>query len=331
MNGCQLMGRSPATLQLVELAKRLAQSTAPALLIGPPGTEFEVVAEYIHRHGPQAALPMVRQRCVSWQDLADPLSWGGSGTLFVEGIEHASLPVQLRLLHELESSQLMRLKSAGGDIQSPRIIASTTANLAQQVASGLFLEDLYWQLSALSITIPSLSDRAEDIALIAEHLLTQIVAIYRPAIPTDLSVEAIEQLKAYTWPGNVRELYSALQRAALLADNDKLSFDFLPSVSGHCDPGAVIDHHHLSAAPLASPPMTDFTELVQAVVQRGIVEASRSRMELYQYVVEKVERELIIAVLNQCENVQTKTAARLGINRNTLHKKMKDFGLDPIN
>jgi DNA-binding NtrC family response regulator len=265
---------------------------------------------------------------VSWQDLVDPLGMVGSGTLFVEGVEHASLPVQLRLLHELEQAQLMRLRADDAAIQSPRIIASTTVSLTELVANGLFVDDLYWQLSAVTICIPSLSDRRADIAEIAQMLLAQIVATHCPAIQPCLTAEAIQQLQSYSWPGNFRELHSALQRAALLSTKPELSFDFSPTGSTN-QQGSVLQENNLTTAATVAQPALGFAGLVQVVVQQGIIEADRGHKELHQFIVDQVESALISAILKECENVQTKTATRLGINRNTLHKKMKDFGLEP--
>lgn len=323
---CQLVGTSSATLQVVNLARRVANSAAPALLVGPSGTEFEIIAEFIHQHSPQAASALVRQRCISWQDLSDPLGMVGTGTLFVEGIEHASLPVQLRLLHELEQAQLLRLTTDGTAIQTPRIIASTCVDLIELVTNGLFIEDLYWHLSSLVIKIPPLSQRSADIAEIAPMLLTKIFAIHRPAIQPTLTPKAIQQLQAYHWPGNYRELYSILQRAALLANRSELSFDFSPKhTEGLPDTERNPSTRVASSSAL---PVMNFADLVQEVVKQGIIEADRSHRELYQFVVDHIESALISAILKECENVQTKTASRLGINRNTLHKKMKDFGLE---
>jgi DNA-binding NtrC family response regulator len=334
LTDCHLtVGNSPASLRLISLAKQLASTTAPILLCGPSGAEFEAVAQFIHQNSSRANTPFVRQRCIHWQEIAEPSAAISNGTLFVEGIEHASLPVQFRLLNELDQAQQSRknLGDAAASI-APRVIASTSVDLKQLVTNGIFLEDLYWQLSVLTITVPSLREREADIGKIAQSVLQQIVTTERLPFNPGLTDVAVEQLKAYQWPDNYRELYCCLLRATLLATEPELTFQIGSVVSNahqaQASSGSVLTDSASMARTTAAVPM-DFPTLVQTLVQRGIKEADRNHKELHQFVVENVESALIREILKECENVQIKTAARLGINRNTLHKKMKDFGLEP--
>lgn len=355
---CAIVGNSPATLQLLDDCARFAKSQAPILLVGPAGSEFEKIAAYLHYLGGRADQPFIRQRCMNWQDLADPLRLVGSGTLFVEGVQHASLPVQLRLLSELDEARWYCRQSDGATPLPPRVIASTTEDLSQLVNAGLFLDDLYWQLCSLTLPVPSLRQRAEDIPAIAQSMLDQQEVAAAGSSRLSIPNEALEQLQRYDWPGNYRQLQSVMQRAVILARDETLQVELpqpgsqigLPASSqaraGLC---AVVatewesinsvvanntpsNNASNSAAITTKPgpvskPM-DFAELVQAVVEKGIIEADRAHREPHSFVVDRVEKALIVAILAECDAVQTKAAVRLGINRNTLHKKIKDYGLE---
>lgn len=351
---CAIVGNSPATLQLLDDCTRFAKSQAPILLVGSAGSEFEKIAAYLHYLGGRADQPFIRQRCMNWQDLADPLRLVGSGTLFVEGVQHASLPVQLRLLSELDEARWYCRQSDGAAPLPPRVIASTTEDLSQLVNAGLFLDDLYWQLCSLTLPVPSLRQRAEDIPAIAQSMLDQLEVV--AADPSRLSIpsEALEQLQRYDWPGNYRQLQSVMQRSVVLARDETLQIE-LPRLGAHTgsqtssalgqseiaswcsandsslsDSTSTNTSTNISASSKpgpASKPM-DFAELVQAVVEKGIIEADRAHREPHSFVVDRVEKALIVAILAECDAVQTKAAVRLGINRNTLHKKIKDYGLE---
>ena len=345
---CEIVGSSPATLQLLDDCARFAKSQSPILLVGPSGSEFEKIAAYLHYVGGRADQPFIRQRCMNWQDLADPLRLVGSGTLFVEGVQHASLPVQLRLLSELDEARWYCRQSDGAAPLPPRVIASTNEDLSQLVNAGLFLDDLYWQLCSLTLPVPSLRQRSADIPVIAQRMLDQLevgaVNSSRLRIPN----EALEQLQLYDWPGNYRQLQSVMQRAVVLARGEMLQVELPQQASAaicqmektswcSSNNSTLSDSTSTDGVPSnavgstktgpASKPM-DFAELVQAVVEKGIIEADRAHREPHSFVVDRVEKALIVAILAECDAVQTKAAVRLGINRNTLHKKIKDYGLE---
>lgn len=358
-----ILGSSPAVRQLIEQCERMAKSTAPILLIGPPGSEFESVASYIHSIGPRASAPFVRQRCISWQELTDPIKIVGKGTLFVEGIEHAPLTVQLKLLEEFDEARTLDRESINAS--QPRIIASTSGNLPELVASGLFLDDLYWYLCAMSISIPSLSQRTDDIPFIVRQLISEMLSDQSEE-QLLVPAQTMQQLQSYAWPGNFRELRSRLQRAVVLAKDRQLQVElpavpfglqgfasqYPPSLTAHHYPGLDADRaadqfqttanpvgslgarsridsaHGDGLVPAPKSSSSDLVAMIEAVVRQGIKEADKAVREPYDYIVSRVEKALIVAAMKECENVQTKTAIRLGINRNTLHKKIKEYGLE---
>ncbi len=361
---CKIVGTSPATIQLVRLCQRIALSGAPVLLFGPAGSEFEKVAAHIHHASDRAAQPFVRQRCAHWQDSIDPLRTVGSGTLFVEGIQHASLPVQLRLIAEMDEAKLAVRQINGAVPVPPRIIASASEHLYSLVENGMLLEDLHWQLCALSMRIPSLSERAQDIPAIAQQMLDQADLLHGSSSQLRLSESSCRVLQTYSWPGNFRQLQSVLQRAVTLsaagseleicqADIEHCAIHWrsqrwqdqpteLPAagstgveptstagsdLSSASESKSITGSTNENASPNALG-KADMQQLIQAVVDKGIVEADRAHRESHSFVVDRVEKALIAAVLAQCGNVQKAAAQKLGMNRNTLHKKIKDYGLE---
>lgn len=329
-------GTSVHATRLNAQCHQFAKSPLPILLIGPMGSEFESIASCLHQLSDRAELPFIRQRCASWQDMADPLRAVGSGTIFVDGIQHASLPVQLRLLEELDEANLVSRQIGGVPALPPRIIASTNLEIEQLVENGVFLDDLYWQLCSLSLYVPPLKERREDIAAIAQQILEGCLAKNRlnaeastltePGTLLDamLDVDSIRMLLNYDWPGNYRQLQAVLQRSVIMDDHPKLTVH-LPLTNDQQQPDQQPSAKRITATPLVS---SNFSDLVDEVVRQGIAEADRAHREPHGFIVDRVEKALIVSIMQECENIQTKAAVRLGINRNTLHKKIKDYGLE---
>jgi DNA-binding NtrC family response regulator len=198
------------------------------------------------------------------------------------------------------------------------VIAASNRNLADEVAAGRFREDLYWRLNVVPIDIPPLRDRREDIPDLVAFFLRHYNQANDRQIQ-EVDPEALKALQAYHWPGNVRELQNYIERAVVMAESDRLSIDLLPEYLTGSKANPTGDAAWLAGA--------DFEQLVPLVVQRGLKEAPGDAENLHAKVVDRIEKELIAQVLDACQQVQTKTATRLGINRNTLHKKMKDYSL----
>jgi DNA-binding NtrC family response regulator len=329
------------------------------MLFGASGCEFEKIAAFIHHASDRSNHTFVRQRCFHWQDSVDPLRAVGTGTLFVEGIQHASLPVQLRLVSELDEAKLVGKLSDGVAPVPPRIIASANEDLYSLVENGLLLEDLHWQLCALSLRIPSLAERAEDIPAIAQQMLNRTELLHGASASYRLSDAGNKILQNYCWPGNYRQLQSVLQRAVALASGEELEIDQadidhcavhwqsqrvrfqladtppiaaaeIVTATGHpsSENASVTGSGSEGVNASAIGKSVDINQLIQAVVDKGIVEAERAHRESHSFVVDRVEKALIAAVLAKCGNVQKAAAQKLGMNRNTLHKKIKDYGLE---
>ena len=217
------------------------------------------------------------------------------------------------MLQEHEFERLGDTHTTGVDA---RVIAASNRDLLEAVEAGRFREDLYYRLSVLTIPLPPLRDRREDIIDLAYHFLN-IYSQQNNRHVTRIEPKAGEVLEAYDWPGNVRELQNYIERAVVLAPGDVLTCDLLPEAAVGQRPHRTGRYRGLDLETLAS-----------ELVEEGITTAGPQGADLHEAIVNRVERELIAQVMAACEGVQTKAAARLGINRNTLRKKLKQYELN---
>ena len=335
-----IIGSSPAMEEVYRLTRRVASSTASVLILGETGTGKELIASAVHRLSDRQSGPFVKVNCGALSESlleselfghvrgaftgavnnrAGRFEAAHTGTIFLDEINSTSLLLQVKLLRVLQEREFERV----GDTQTvnvdTRVIAASNRELAKEVEEGKFREDLYWRLNVVPIFIPPLRQRRDDIPLLVSHFLRY----YSEANNRDLlrvQPQAMEAMQDYHWPGNVRELQNYVERSVIMANGDELTVDLLPeTVTGKRANGKGVQ------SPLES---LDFETLVRELVSRGVQNEDGNSNQLHSRVVDCVEKELIAQVLTLCNNIQTKTAARLGINRNTLHKKLKDYGLE---
>ena len=325
-------------MQKVYTRTRLvARSNASVLLLGETGTGKELIAKAIHQLSPRGSGPFVRVNCGALSEslLESELfghvrgSFTGAienrtgrfeaahtGTVFLDEINSTTPKLQVKLLRVLQEREFERVGDTATIRVDTRVIAASNRDLMDEVEAERFREDLYYRLNVVPVHLPPLRERREDIPELIGHFLT----IYNEAndrYVVHIEPKAMEALQDYRWPGNVRELQNYIERAVVLAPGDELSSDLLPE--------AVLNPRRPSAKRLTE---ADAETLAYELVQQGINAAGPNSEDLYNKIVNRVERELIAQVLVACDNVQIKAAARLGINRNTLHKKLKEYGLD---
>ena len=316
------------------LTRQVAKSNASVLLLGETGTGKELIARAIHRLSNRATAPFITVNCGALaENLLESELFGHvhgaftgavknrtgrfeaahTGTIFLDEINSTSLLLQVKLLRVLQEREFERV----GDTQTirvdVRVIAASNRDLAALVEENTFREDLYWRLNVIPIEIPPLRERREDIPELVGHFLRYYSEL-NDRFVVHIQREALEALQRHDWPGNVRELQNYVERAVVTAPGDELTLELLPPVvRGERSP--------------VSLQRADFKTLTHQVVHQGLAEAGEKANGVYR-IVDQVERELIAQVLAACDYVQTKAAARLGINRNTLHKKIKEYGLD---
>jgi DNA-binding NtrC family response regulator len=239
-----------------------------------------------------------------------------TGTIFLDEIHATSPRLQAKLFEVLQEHKRQRLGDTNAIRVDARVVATSSGDLLEEVEAGRFREDLYYRLSVVIISLPPLRQRREDVAGLVTHFL-ETYSRQNSRQVTRYEQPAVDALQAYDWPGNVRELQNYIERAVVLAPGDRLTCDLLPD--------AVLGQKPRRLGPYRG---MDLSALASQLVEQGITTAGSQADELHAAIVNRVERELIVQVMAACEGVQTKAAARLGINRNTLHKKLKQYGLE---
>ncbi len=310
----ELIGQSPGFLKLIESATRFAESDSFVLIQGASGTGKELIANLIHRRSARNNRPFVAVNCASIPDtLLESELFGhekgaftnaystkqglvevaNGGTLFLDEVGDISPAIQPKLLRFLETGEFRRVGGTNLLTVDVRVISATNKDLRSEVEGGRFREDLLYRLNVVSLRMPPLRERKEDIPILTEFFLARKAKTKQPKKVTPA---AMNLLASYTWPGNVRELEHVLEGAVLLSDNDYIEDTDL---SMHL-------HRNDQPAPLASSaPLSD----------GGILS------------LEDVEKIHIERVLRQCGFSRTKTSDALGISKKTLYLKIKRYGL----
>jgi transcriptional regulator with PAS, ATPase and Fis domain len=332
-----IIGGSAAMQEVYRTTRQVARSSASVLLLGETGTGKELIAHAVHTLSARRDRPFVRVNCGALSEsLLESELFGHvrgaftgaidnrtgrfeaahQGTIFLDEINSTTLHLQVKLLRVLQEREFERVGDTRTIRVDTRIIAASNRDLLELALDGRFREDLFYRLNVVPIYLPPLRERTEDIPQLVTHFLNyynekndRYVAHIEP--------RALEAMQRYLWPGNVRELQNYVERAVVMANGDELTFDLLPE--------AVRTGRQPKS--LGQRTMT-FEELTEELVVRGLNAAGEEADDLHGRIVNRVEREVIAQVMTMCDSVQIKAAARLGINRNTLHKKLKEYGLD---
>jgi len=332
-----LIGSSDAMQDVYELTRLAARSSASVLLLGETGTGKELIASALHRLSDRASGPFVRVNCGALtESLLDSELFGhvkGSftdairdrtgrfeaahgGTIFLDEINSTSSTLQVKLLRVLQEREFERVGDTRTIQVDVRVVAASNCDLSKEVAEGNFREDLFWRLNVLPVHLPPLRRRGQDIELLVRHFL-KVYSQANDREIEDIQPEALSALLEYSWPGNVRELQNYIERAIVLCQGDRLVPQLLPD--------AVIGDSKAAQTAVFRP--TDDQSLIREFVYNRLSKAEDEAQDLHKQIVEPVEKELLEQILQNCNQTQTKAATRLGINRNTLYKKMVKYGL----
>ncbi len=334
-----VIGESSAMQHVYRLTRLAAKSNASVLLLGETGTGKELIAAALHRLSHRCNGPFVRVNCGALSEsLLESELFGhvrGSftdaihdrtgrfeaahgGTIFLDEVNSTSTTLQVKLLRVLQEREFERVGDTKSIKVNVRVVAASNCDLAKLITDGGFREDLYWRLNVVPISLPPLRRRKDDIEPLVRYFLQHYSEENEKTID-GIDRAALDALVDYAWPGNVRELQNYIERAVVLTETNKLSPDLFPnSVMGDRD----------SAAEAVFRP-TDEKSLIQEFVYHRLSSAADSDDDLHKQIVEPVEKELLIQIMENC--TQIRAAHRLGINRNTLHKKLKEYGLDKPN
>ena len=334
-----LIGRSPAMQDVYRTIARVVSTDLTVLVFGESGTGKELVAQAIHELGPRRDHPFVALNMAAIpRELIEAELFGhergaftgaqaraagkfeqaSGGTLFLDEIGDMPMEAQTRLLRVLQSGEFTSVGGARTIRADVRIIAATNKDLSSMVAQNRFREDLFYRLNVVPITLPALRERREDVALLARHFLDKAVEQGLPR--KRLADSALGLLSSYSWPGNVRELENLMRRIAVLGRDDVIAEDEIRSMFGE---GADIARESRPARGLGDAVRHRLNEIAACdpvALKNGT---------LYDTLLAEVELPLIEAVLERTNGNQLRAARMLGINRNTLRKKLDLLGIEP--
>src|SRR4051794_23808730 len=332
-----IIGNGSAMAEVFRITQQVAPSRACVLIVGETGTGKELIARAIHDLSPRYSGPYIRVNCGALtESLLESELFGhvkGSftgavdnrtgrfeaahtGSIFLDEVNSTSPKLQVKLLRVLQEGEFERVGDTRTVKVDTRIVAATNRDLLDEIDAGRFREDLYYRLNVVPIYLPPLRERREDIPALVEFFLKRYADQNRRETRR-VHPEAMRLLRDHDWPGNVRELQNYVERAVILGDGPELTADHLPpQLRGEAPPRPIRSRGG------------DLASLTTELVRQGIVAAGPHADDLHGRVVGQVERELIQQVLAACDRVQIKAAARLGINRNTLHKKLAEFRID---
>jgi Nif-specific regulatory protein len=332
-----IVGDSPAMHEVFAVVGQVANSRATVLLLGETGTGKEMIAKAIHYNSPRRDKPFIRVNCGALtgtlleselfghvkgsftgaiRDKAGRFEAADGGTIFLDEIGTMEPHLQVKLLRVLQEREFERV----GDTQTVkadvRVIAATNIDLQEEVAKGGFREDLFSRLNVVSIYLPPLRNRREDIPRLIDYFLDKYNALNERRLRR-INRDMLNVLLRYPWPGNVRELENAIERAVVLSNDEDFTEELLP-----------LSVRMFAAQRRTTQSSESIETLTKRLSDQAIADYELREGEIYQLVIDQVERALIDKALHRCGGVKTKAADFLGINRNTLNKKVKDLGID---
>ena len=319
---------SDSMREVMRLVERVAPSDASVLITGESGTGKELIAHAIHRLSQRSEGSFIDLNCAAFQEtLLESELFGyeagafsgakarklglfelaDNGTLFLDEITELPAPLQSKLLRAIETRSFFRVGAVRKVQVNVRIVAATNRDVNQVVADGTFRHDLLYRVNSFQINLAPLRERPDDIEPLARHLLKSLGGPHPPSIEED----ALETLRGYSWPGNVRHLRNALERAVLLANDGRITRDELPPEINN--PGQTYSY-----APALSP-------AAAAAANAGAAGAAGPAVATPP--LREMERQQILAALEQTNWHRGRTAEILGISPSTLYRRLRDYNL----
>jgi DNA-binding NtrC family response regulator len=337
----RLVGESPAIRQIYAVVEKVADTPSTVLITGESGTGKELVARALHDNSSRHAGPFIKINCAAIpKTLMESELFGydkgaftgavGSkpgrfelahgGTLFLDEIGEIPVEMQVKLLRVLQESEFERVGGIKTIKVDVRLLTATNRDLAAEIASGGFREDLYYRLNVVPIHLPALRERRQDIPLLVDHFIARFNDRLKKQI-TGADPAAVERLVAHNWPGNIRELENVIERTILFCEGPQIRIEDLPADLGggplrpsQPDLPAVVT----VVPPAASPPPSAAPPVGEEV--GSLKQAVRVETE-------RVERDLIQRALDETGGNVTQAARKLQISRKSLQTKMKELGL----
>ncbi|MDX9703676.1 MAG: sigma-54 dependent transcriptional regulator [Candidatus Auribacterota bacterium] len=313
---CGIIGKSKPMRQVYDLIRKVAMTDTSVLIQGESGTGKELVARAIHSTGSRKDAPLVPVDCGSIpQDLLESELFGHTrgaftgavcekkglfdeahgGTLFLDEISSTSLNFQAKLLRALQHKEIRKVGATTTLKTDIRLIAASNKDLFQEVKHGRFRQDLFYRINIVTVNIPPLRARKDDIPILCDHFLQRFASRFDKPVRT-ISAEAFELFRSYRWPGNVRELENVIERAVILSNSDQIE---------KCD-------------------------LPPELIDSGLNSVPASLHHLaFNEAKEMFEKNYIIQILKECDANISSAAKKAGIARQQFQRKIKQFSIDP--
>jgi Nif-specific regulatory protein len=332
-----IIGSSPAMLDVLSIIAQVASSRATVLLLGETGCGKELIAKAIHYNSPRKEKALVRVNCGALspqlleselfghvkgaftgavRDKVGRFEAADGGTIFLDEVGTLDPQLQVALLRVLQEREFERVGDHRTMKTDVRVIAATNLQLEEEVRKGTFREDLYYRLNVVTVHLPPLRARREDIPRLIDHFL-DIYNRENQRSVRKISREVLNTMLRYPWPGNVRELENCIERAVVLSQGEDLTEELLP----------------LQIRLFAQQTRGDTTDesieaLTGKLAEHAIKQYQMYDGQVYSLLIEEVERQLLRESLRHNDGVKVRTADFLGINRNTLNKKVKELGIE---
>lgn len=337
-----LVGRSPAMQEIYRLIARMTQTDLTVMINGESGTGKELVARALHEFGKRKNGPFVAINMAAIpHDLIESELFGhergaftgaqsrsagrfeqaNGGTLFLDEIGDMPMEAQTRLLRVLQEGEYTTVGGRTPISTNVRIVAATHQNLTHLIDKGQFREDLYYRLNVVPLRLPPLRERIADVEDLARHFLAQAEKMGLPRKVFDQT--ALTRLRSYPWPGNVRELENLVQRLVALHPQEQISDDQVEQELSHTRSVPTLNMEPDGSA-------VNVNKAVAALANRLVGEEREDQPieNLYQTVLHEMEKPLIEVALKTVKGNQIQAAKMLGLNRNTLRKKIRDLGIE---
>lgn len=321
----QIIGRSKKMEEILKILDKITNAQVPVFILGETGTGKELLARAIHQNSLRREAPFVAINCSAFpetileselfgyykgsftgadRDRKGLFETADGGVLFLDEIADMSLAMQAKVLRTIQEQEVLRL---GGRLPikvNVRVISAANKDLKKMVREAKFREDLYFRIAGITIPLPPLRERKEDIPLLIKHFIGKIAK--ENNLPQNIHIgrEAMNALLAYHWPGNIREMENCLTNAGLLSEGMEIK------------PEHLIMHHDLYQDSDAAPGPTQ----TRPPIEDRLAFNPDKKIEDY-------EREIILKTLKYCSGNKSETARRLGVSRLTLHKKIEEYGL----
>ncbi len=329
-----IKGNSPAIQRVLETVRKVAQSESSVLVTGPSGTGKELLARAIHENSSRRAGALISVHCAALspslleselfghvkgaftgahKDRIGRFESAHGGTLFLDEIGDISIETQIKLLRVLQTRQFEPVGGTRTVQVDVRLIAATNQDLKKLIVEGKFREDLYYRLNVISIALPTLSERKEDILELALHFLKRSSSRLGKRL-AHIDDEALDVLKRYRWPGNIRELENVIERAVVLAEGDSVTILDLPREvldGGSVHARSTSTRSHLGERPKFAEP--------------ALASAVRSERAPFD---EFAEREALESALRSSSGNKAEAARLLGIPRSTLFSKLRKYRIN---